>query len=336
VIRLHFGAEDIGRVRFALSPMWETITSLRALTATGGGLQVHRPWREWVRGRLGGVDLDLLTALVRPAGYIPDFLVPSPAQRSSSFEAALAQVSAANPGAVSWQLRHLAEHPLAAPGPRRAERARLLRGLAGLPGGGVVRVTAALEGYWRAAVAPHWPRLQALLHADLAYRLEELADGGVGALLRNLHPSIGYDGSTLRIVKYYEGDADLSGRGLLLVPCAFAWPDVVVLTAEPNVPTVSYSPRGIGTLWERHPSPDGSALAEVLGRTRATLLSQLDLPMSTTQLATALRLSAPTLSAHLHALHRAGIVSSRRDGRAVLYSRTPLGDNLLTRAAGPA
>jgi DNA-binding transcriptional ArsR family regulator len=55
--------------------------------------------------------------------------------------------------------------------------------------------------------------------------------------------------------------------------------------------------------------------------------------MSTSQLATALALSAPTLSAHLQALRRAGIVTSRREGRAVLYARTALGDQLL---AGPA
>ena len=194
----------------------------------------------------------------------------------------------------------------------------------------------ALDGYWQAVITPHWPRLQALLRADIACRLEELADGGVGSLLRNLHPSVRYDGSTLRIVKYYDGDADLSGRGLLRVPCAFAWPDVIVRTAEPSVPTVSYSPRGIGTLWEPHAEPAGSALAGILGRTRAALLSQLDLPMSTTQLATALALSAPALSAHLHALRRAGLVGSRRDGRAVLYARTALGDSLVTSEAEPA
>jgi DNA-binding transcriptional ArsR family regulator len=335
VIRLHFGAEDLGRVHFALSPMWETVTSVRALTAAAGGLQVHRPWREWVRGRPGASDLELLTALIRPAGYIPDFLVPAPARRSPSFPAALAQVAAADPAAVAWQLRHLADHPVAAAGPRRAERARLLRSLADRPGAAAGRAAEALDGYWRAAIAPHWPRLEALLRADIARRLEELADGGVAALLRHLHPSVRYDGATLRIVKYYDGDADLSGRGLLLVPCAFAWPDVIVRTAGPNVPTVSYSPRGIGTLWEPHAVPDGSALAGILGRTRAALLSQLDLPMSTTEVAAALALSAPTLSAHLHALQRAGIVSSRRDGRAVLYARTPLGDQLLASAAQP-
>jgi DNA-binding transcriptional ArsR family regulator len=327
VIRLHFGADDLGRMRFAISPMWETITSRRTRT---GETRLHRPWRGWVRGHLDGVDLDLLTALVRPAGYIPDFLVPSPARRSSSFETALSQVATADPAEVAWQLRHLANHPVAAPGPQRA---RLLLELADLPDTGLARVTEALDGYWRAAIAPHWPRLRALLSADIAYRLEQLADGGLDTLLRNLHPSVSHHGSTLRIVKYYDGDADLSGRGLLLVPCAFAWPDVLVRTAEPNIPTVSYSPRGVGTLWRQHAAPDDTALAEILGRTRAALLSQLDLPMSTTQLATALTLSAPTLSVHLHALHRAGVVTARREGRAVLYSRTVLGDDLLTAAA---
>ena len=76
MIRLHVSAADISRVRFAISPMWETITSLRTLTSPDGGLAMHQPWRDWVRGRLGGVDLFLLTALVRPAGYFPTSWCP--------------------------------------------------------------------------------------------------------------------------------------------------------------------------------------------------------------------------------------------------------------------
>ncbi|WP_323374088.1 helix-turn-helix domain-containing protein [Plantactinospora alkalitolerans] len=72
----------------------------------------------------------------------------------------------------------------------------------------------------------------------------------------------------------------------------------------------------------------------VLGRSRAAILAQLDLPMSTTQLACQLNLAAPTLSVHLKALHGAGIVSAGRDGRSVLYQRTPLGDSLLNGAVG--
>ncbi|MEV0406145.1 helix-turn-helix domain-containing protein [Actinoallomurus sp. NPDC050550] len=46
-----------------------------------------------------------------------------------------------------------------------------------------------------------------------------------------------------------------------------------------------------------------------------------------------LDLTAPTVSNHLKALSRAGIVTSRRDGREVLYQRTPLGDQLIAAAS---
>jgi hypothetical protein len=174
---------------------------------------------------------------------------------------------------------------------------------------GSPRVVATLDRYWRLALAPFWPQMRALLQADVTYRLDQIASGGVTQLLRTLHPSLSFDGRTLRIVKYYDGYTQLGRRGLLLVPCAFAWPDVIVQTADPH-PTVSYSPRGLGRLWEGPTMPVDSALANVIGRTRATLLAQLDLPMSTTQLAVQLGLSAPTLNVHLKALqsgrHRDG------------------------------
>jgi DNA-binding transcriptional ArsR family regulator len=58
-------------------------------------------------------------------------------------------------------------------------------------------------------------------------------------------------------------------------------------------------------------------------------IGQLDLPMTTTQLAHHLDLSAPTVNSHLKALFAAGIIAARRDGRSVLYTRTPLGEQLL-------
>lgn len=285
----------------------------------------------------------LLSSVIRPSGYLPDFLVPSPPRRNLGFTAALGQVAASDITEVARQLRHLAAHPVAQQGPGQEQRTRLLLQLAASPQQALEQIVAELRRYWQTAIAPYWARLQALLQADLAYRLEELADGGVRQLLRGLHPSVRFDDDTLHIIKYYDGDADLRGRGLLLVPCAFAWPDVMVLTAEPHTPTVSYSPRGLGRLWEQHRSRRRSALADVLGRTRADLLAQLDLPMSTTQIAEQLALSAPTLNVHLKALHAAGILTARRDGRFVLYARTPVGDQLLlptppnddTPASGP-
>jgi DNA-binding transcriptional ArsR family regulator len=331
VIELSFSTVDVGRIRFALSPVREAVAAVRALTtATPNGL--HASWLRWVRPRLTEVDLDLLTTLVRPAGYIPDFLVPAPAHPSPTIESGLTQVAATAPALVAEQLRHLAGHPVAQRGPGRTDRVRRLDELIATPDSGLAGIVAALGRWWRVAVLPHWPRMRALLHDDVTYRLGELADGGVQQLFRTLHPLISFSGDTLRITKYYTGRAQLRQRGLLLTPCVFAWPDVLVGTADPQAATLTYSPRGLGRLWQ---SPDGTAagpLTAVLGRTRAALLAQLDLPMSTSQLATLLDLAAPTVNVHLKALQAAGIVGARRDGHSVLYRRSRLGDLLLAGA----
>ena len=130
-------------------------------------------------------------------------------------------------------------------------------------------------------------------------------------LFRTLHPLVSFHRDTLSVVKCYTGRADLRERGLLLVPCVFAWPDVIVRTANPQ-PSVSYSPRGLGRLWEGPAAPRSSPLAAVIGRTRAAILAQLDLPISTSQLACLLDLTAPTLSVHLKTLEAAGILAARR------------------------
>jgi DNA-binding transcriptional ArsR family regulator len=322
VIHLHFTAVDLSRVRFAVSPLLEAVASLRTLATARRGGHVHGGWLDRVPSRL-----------VRPSGYIPDFLVPPPRRRAVPFGEALAQVAAADPETVARELAHLATHRVAQQGPGRARRRALLQALVERPDAGLGPVTEALERYHQVAIAPDWRRIQALLRDDIAYRLQALADGGVDQMMRDLHPSVGFAGETLTIVKYYEGHADLGGRGLLLVPCAFAWPDVVVRTARPDVPMVTYSPRGLGRLWEQRPAPAGAALSDVLGRTRAALLSQLDLPMTTTQAATQLALSAPTVSVHLQALRAVGLLTSQREGRQVLYARTELGDRLLEGAA---
>lgn len=331
MIELEFTPEDYRRIRFAFSPVAELVASLRTLAAQQrNGL--HAPWLSTVARRLDEVDVELLTSLVRPTGYVPDFLLPTPPGRTAGIESGLAQLADAEPDLVVAELEHLAQHRVAQHGPGADRRAVLMRELIADPVRALSRIAAEFERYWRAALEPHWPRMHALLQADLAHRLEELAAGGVAQLFRTLHPSVAFRGDLLTIVKYYEGRAQLRSRGLLLVPCVFVWPDVMVRTADP-LPCLTYSPRGLGRLWESAPdtpgAPPDSPLAVVVGRTRAVILALLELPMSTTQLAAQLGLSAPTLNVHLTSLRAAGILSSRRAGRTVLYQRTALGDQLL-------
>jgi DNA-binding transcriptional ArsR family regulator len=88
-----------------------------------------------------------------------------------------------------------------------------------------------------------------------------------------------------------------------------------------------YPSRGIETLWkDAAPAPEG--LARLLGATRATVLADLAAPRSTSEVAERLQISPATASHHLTALRHAGRATGRREGRAVRYVRTPLGDAL--------
>ena len=78
MIRIRVSAEDLLRTRFAFSPLWEAVASFRALIDPTRHV-LHLPWMTRAREELRGLDLDPLWALVRPEGYIPDFLTPPPA-----------------------------------------------------------------------------------------------------------------------------------------------------------------------------------------------------------------------------------------------------------------
>ncbi len=322
MITIRLNTEDVGRIRFALSPVWEAVTSVRALS-NNTARSVHGPWLQKVRPTIEGPDLTLLRALIPPTGYIPDFITPAPPRRSTSLESGLAAIAATPHSLVADEIRMLHEEH---PNP-------LLPDLIAHPAKALDVITSALATYWQRAIEPDWRRMRSLLQEDLAFRLDELASGGIERLFRNLHPSIRFTGDRIEINRPYTCDGDpLAGQGLLLVPCVFTWPAGLAVTAAPHVPTVTYPPRGLGRLWEDRLDTTDSPLADLVGRTRAAIVSHLDLPMSTTHLAHQLGVSAPTLSVHLSILRNAGVVASRRDGRAVLYHRTPLGTQLLTAA----
>jgi DNA-binding transcriptional ArsR family regulator len=70
-------------------------------------------------------------------------------------------------------------------------------------------------------------------------------------------------------------------------------------------------------------------LAALVGRTRASLLRTLRLPLTTTELAAQLDMSPAAISQHLKILKESALVDSRRRGRAVLYQRTEVGTTLV-------
>lgn len=71
----------------------------------------------------------------------------------------------------------------------------------------------------------------------------------------------------------------------------------------------------------------------MLGRSRTRLLTELDTPASTTELAHRTGLSPAGVSQYLTALRDAGLVSAHRAGRSVLYARTAAAETLLKAAS---
>jgi DNA-binding transcriptional ArsR family regulator len=299
--------------------MWEAVASLRVLLDPARGA-LHLPWLSELRdGRLRHVELRAVAALVPPRGYIPDFLTPPPTGPLVDFEEELEAVRATRPEQVRYdlRLRFGRRRPPAAVKPLLDEPRRAVR-----------RLADALGEYWRLAVEPHWPRIRALLESDLAHRARRLTTGGQQALFEDLHPAVRWGEQRLSVESDYDAVLPLRGSGLLLVPSAFAWQRPAVITEKPWQPTLVYPARGLAMLWEPgEAAPEG--LASLVGRTRADLLAALDAPRSTTELAQRLGVSAGGASQHLSVLRGAGLVTGRREGRSVLYVRTPLADELV-------
>lgn len=331
--RRMFSLDDLSRACFAVSPAWELAASLRllgrhGLARAGGQGQVHAPWIDAARDALrdGGVDPRRLLALAPPSGHVADFLTPSPRHRSASFESELDRIAATPPDAVRRDLSVLERQQGADTEVLAEARSDVVAFLAA--------VVTDLRSYWDLAVAPHWDRLRSLAEADVSWRLEQIADRGPRGALATLHPRVEVEGQHLVVRTTCEAARPTPPpSGIVLVPCAFTWPDTLLLDDAAQVATLAYAPRGIATLW-RGTDDRNSTLSALLGRTRSVLLNMLDLPTTTTQLAAHLKLTPPTANEHLRVLHRAGLISRTRRGRSVLYARTPLGDQLAEGATG--
>lgn len=329
MLTLRFSAVDLGRTRFACSPLWEAVLSVQVLKEPGRHA-LHLGWVRETRRQLAAeaVDLPLLSALVpTPTFYIPDFLTPVPEVEAPSLEDELAALAAVPAREVRKDLDRIGT-PLPP----------LLQQFHDAPEAGLARLAEEVRAYWEVAIRPHWPRIRRLVEGEILLRARLMARGGAAELFQDLHPSVSWDSGTLCVAHArYQADRALdAGSGLVLLPSVFVWPGVFSQSNPPRQPGLVYPPRGIATLWERRleRTPDG--LAAVLGRSRAQLLVELGAPASTSELALRLDMAAATVSHHLGALRAAGLVASHRSGRVVLYLRSRTAEVLLGSDQDPA
>jgi DNA-binding transcriptional ArsR family regulator len=169
------------------------------------------------------------------------------------------------------------------------------------------------------------------------------SEHGAEGLFADLDTRLSWRGGVLRLndpnpaVQALGTSVEVAGRGLVLTPTLFA------LGAQTDIsqggpPLITYPARGKATMSEgltTHVSP-AAALADLIGAPRARLLTLLDHPASTTQLAHRLGVTPGAVSRHLTALTAAGLLTPARHGRSVLYRRTSLGTALLAHGTDQA
>ncbi|MFG2649370.1 DUF5937 family protein [Streptomyces sp. NPDC048436] len=316
--RLYFGPDDLLRCRFAVSPLWETQEAVRTLKRPDRH-GYHPQWLRRIRGAGAQLELGALWLLMPQRGYSPDFIGPPPIGPAATFDEEIAAVRAADPEAARDELtRALACTTGAADSPQG-------RALLADPARAVRELADAMEAAWHTLVEPDWPRLRALLEADVAFHSRRLAEVGLGALVAELDPRFSWDAESLTVARAADHVRHLAGQGLVLMPSVFAWPDVVGGHDPPWQPTLVYPARGLAGLWAEPSDRTSEALVRLLGRGRATVLAALTDPATTSALAHRVGLAPSSVSAHLGALRGAGLLVSRRYGHQVLYERTPLG-----------
>jgi DNA-binding transcriptional ArsR family regulator len=321
VIRIHLTPADLARVRFAAHPVpvQEMNAALIMLTSPRHAPLLFGRWRSRAMRTLPATASPLRDLV--PARHAPAFLDSVDASLDACFEG----MRASDPAWVSGELE-LAYASAAGKAPTWIRELHRGAHEAWQP------VFRAGRAAFDALLAPVWPLVQDLHRAEFARYAAATARFGIGHAL-----TLAVPGSRLidGVWEFGGTDADPGrevrpdGRGLLLLP-TFHWTGGPLVSDIPGrIVTVTF-PAGPGI-----PLPPSAgitsedALADVLGRTRLRILMLSADGSNTSGLARGLGLSAATVSAHTAALRAAGLITSVRDGKAVIHRRSALGDLLL-------
>lgn len=319
VIRIHFTADDLARVRFAPrpSPVPELHAALMMLSAPHEVLLFER-WRSRLLRNLPSAAEPL--ADLAPEGRAPAFLDVLGDTPQEGF--ALIRASGAETVRAGIEQLYGRQPP-----------PPWIRALHSGDAGAWRTLGRAQQAAYETVLAPVWPQVQDLHRAEFTRHAVAVAERGLAAALTSLAP-----GSRMRdgVWEWSPPGAPgvreirLGGRGLILRP-TFHWRRGPLLQDRPDRPVALAYPagRGLPLVPDDGSAPD-DPLAGVLGRTRLALLRSLDQAHTTTGLARRVGVSNATASAHASALRAAGLITTTRTGRSVCHTRTALAELLLT------
>jgi DNA-binding transcriptional ArsR family regulator len=323
--RIHFTDEDLARIQVSptLGPLAETFMALVLLRSScAPQKKLFSEWRSQVGGTITN-RMAALTSLIPPGSTGVDLLTLT--GEAPTIQQGLAALLAMPREQVLTEMG-ITDRRYALPAAAWALAEPEAR----------EQLADAAQAAHRALVEPYWTRMHAYLHAEQVARSRILARDGPDKLLASLQgPDIRWRPPVLEVTYPKDMDLHLSGRGLAIVPSVFVGrrPN---LTHDPSNPDAA--PRLImpaaaevvhrGRLWDVMPGT-GAALAALVGRNRAAVLSAVAEGSTTTEVASRVGISLAAASEHASVLRDAGLIITRRQGSSVLHVLTPLGAELL-------
>jgi hypothetical protein len=326
VWRIHFTPDDLEQiqVRPTLGPLTEAVKAMALLRCQRIPKGPFRPWVGQVKGRITP-QMAALTALLPPC--YPGVDLPMLIGEAPTVEAGIQALMTVPTENVLVEIEFI----------DRMTRLPAAAWAAAETGGpGRAQLAEAARAAHRALVEPYWNRISGCLHAEHVARCRALASGGPDGLLSSLQSQwLRWNPPVLEVLMPSQIDMHLGGRGIALVPSVFVGtvPQLHRHPADPTaLPWLVLPPAedrfAQASLWARR-RPRGAALAALVGRNRAAVLRAIATGCTTTELAGRVGISLAAASQHASVLREAGLITTHRQGSAVLHVLTPLGTELL-------
>jgi DNA-binding transcriptional ArsR family regulator len=273
-----------------------------------------------------GPDLRLLMQLCPEIGYFPDFL--NPAEAMKGLDHGLGAVRRTPKVVLRRDMTFLAESKKLQGEPLSARAAHLARG----EPAALEALTRTMNAYYRLAISPHNRVIEKAVGEDRNSRLLAFTEGGVEGLLRSMRPMLQWEAGELSVPQHRDQEIHLGGRGLTLIPSYFCVNQPMTMF-DPDLPPVLIypvprSPENLASL--DHQSR--TALASLVGHTRAAMLQAIGDGGTTTELARRVGVSPASASEHAAIMRAAHLIRSRREGNRMVHELTGLGLSLLSGA----
>jgi hypothetical protein len=174
-------ADELLAVRFACSPVWETLAAVRTFV-DDRARAYHEPWHRLVRQRMAQLELAPLFAVEPLSGYVPDFLTPPPRVPWPRLRDQLAEIRRTPADEVGHELE-LCRRTVS-----DERHRRWLERLLADPQTARDLLATRVHDAWSALVAPFWIRIRTLLARDVEEHSRTLAQRGLRNALDQLDP----------------------------------------------------------------------------------------------------------------------------------------------------